>query len=89
MKEINIGKDSCGVLGPVLGPQYKTGVGMLEVVQWKATKMMKACKHLFWMERLRRLGLFSLEKRRLGGISSVSLSTPRKDVKRAGLGSFH
>lgn len=89
MKEINIGKAPCGMLGPVPGPQNKRGVGMLEVVQWKATKMTKACEHLFWRERLRRLGLCSLEKRRLRRISSVSLSTPRKDVKRTGLGSFH
>lgn len=89
MKGISIGKASRGVLGPVLGPQYKRGMGMLEGVQWKATKMMKGREHLFWEERLRRLGLLSLEKRRSRGTSSMSLSTSRKDVKRTGLGSIH
>ncbi|PKU29780.1 hypothetical protein llap_19917 [Limosa lapponica baueri] len=49
-------------------PQYMRDMDLLKRVQQRFTKMIKGMEHLTLQKQLRELGLFSLQKRRFGGV---------------------
>ncbi|KGL92418.1 hypothetical protein N301_05605, partial [Charadrius vociferus] len=69
-------------------PQHKKDVDLLEQVQRRATKMIRGMEHLSYDDRLRELGLFSLEKRRLQGDLTAAFQYLKGTYKKAGEGLF-
>ncbi|KFV19839.1 hypothetical protein N340_04345, partial [Tauraco erythrolophus] len=67
---------------------HKRDIDLLECVQRKATKMIQALEHLCYKDRLRELGLFSLEKRRLWGDLIAAFQYLKGTYRKAGEGLF-
>ncbi|PKU44394.1 hypothetical protein llap_5337 [Limosa lapponica baueri] len=70
------------------GPQHRRDMDRLEWVQRRTTNMIRGLEHLSYEDRLREMGLFSLENRRVQGDLLAAFQYLKGAYRRDGEGLF-